>query len=262
MVYIYKGRSRGGSFFDTIHSKSIILYFLDHQIIELPTLRPQPDSTPNPSPQIKMPSLRIGVIYEEVQLCDIMGIDIIGSMGKDIITSMSSYGFSHLVDRAYDLEWLYISSTMEPAKTTPSVKIVPTHTYDTAPRDLDMIVVGGPLPSHRPEASLKFFREAVLKTKVIFSVCTGSMWLASSGILDGNKATTNRSFLPLAKQMHPEVEWLDQRWVVVDQADQGKAQLWIAGAADCGMFFSPGGMAECASSVCPPSSAILTDVCP
>ncbi|KIV91997.1 hypothetical protein PV10_06479 [Exophiala mesophila] len=182
-----------------------------------------------------MPSLRIGVIYEEVQLCDIMGIDIIGSMGKDIISSMSSYGFSHLIDRAYDLEWLYISSTMAPAKTTPSIKIVPTHTYDTAPRDLDMIVVGGPLPSHRPEASLKFFREAVEKTKIIFSVCTGSMWLASSGILDGNKATTNRSFLPLAKQMHPEVEWLDQRWVVVDQADKGKAQLWIAGAADCGV---------------------------
>lgn len=182
-----------------------------------------------------MPSLRVGVIYEETQLSDLIGIDIIGNMGKELMSAMADFGYSHLVPRAYEVEFLYISSTLSPARSTPNVQIMPTHTYDTAPRDLDMLVVGGPLPSHRPEASLNFFREAVLQTRVIFSVCTGSMWLASSGILHGLKATTNRFFLPMANQLHPDVEWLDQRWVV-SQSDPGHAQLWIAGAADCGMF--------------------------
>lgn len=184
-----------------------------------------------------MPSLRVGVIYEETQLSDLIGIDIIGNMGKELISAMAGFGYSHLVARAYEVEFLYISSTLSPARSTPNVRILPTHTYDTAPRDLDMLVVGGPLPSHRPEASLKFFREAVLQTRVIFSVCTGSLWLASAGILTGLKATTNRFFLPMAKKLHPDVEWLDQRWVV-SQSDPGRAQLWIAGAADCGMFLN------------------------
>lgn len=141
-------------------------------------------------------------------------------------------GYGRLVPKAYDIEFLYISSSLEPARTTPSVQVTPTHTYETAPRDLDILLIAGPSPSHRPAGSIEFLREAFLRTKVIFTVCTGSLWLASAGVLKGRKATTNRMFIPIAKQLYPDVEWLDQRWTV-DEEGPG-AKLWIAGAASHG----------------------------
>jgi len=143
-------------------------------------------------------------------------------------------GYRHLVPKAYEIEFLYISSSLETARTTPSVRITPTHTYETAPRDLDILLIGGPNPAHHPAGSREYLREAFEKTKVIFTVCTGSMWLASSGVLEGRKATTNRMFLPVAKQMYPGVEWLDQRWTVDEDEDGRGAKLWTAGAASHG----------------------------
>ena len=110
---------------------------------------------------------------------------------------------------------------------TPTMKIVPTDTYDDAPRDLDVLIIGGPLPSHRPASADKFMKEATEKTKLIMTTCVGSLWLASSGVMNGKKATTNRFALPMAKEMYPEVEWLDQRWVT-----DGK--LWTSGGAGAG----------------------------
>jgi transcriptional regulator GlxA family with amidase domain len=126
----------------------------------------------------------------------------------------------------------YIPSTLEPTNMTPSVKVVPTITYDDAPRNLDILLIGGPMPSHRPAAADKFMKEAVKETKNILTTCTGAMWLASSGVLDGKKATTNRLFLGMAKQMYPNVEWMDQRWVV-------DGSIWTSGGAFAGKFNLP-----------------------
>lgn len=71
------------------------------------------------------------------------------------------------------------------------------------------------------------------------TTCVGSMWLASTGVLDGKKCTTNRGFLPTAKIINPSIEWLDQRWVVEDkpyEGSDGKGELWTAGAAGAGEF--------------------------
>jgi transcriptional regulator GlxA family with amidase domain len=71
-------------------------------------------------------------------------------------------------------------------------------------------------------------KEAAKGTKLIMTTCIGSMWLASAGVLDGKKATTNRGALPFAKQMHPEVDWQDERWTV-----DGK--FWTSGGASAGI---------------------------
>ena len=120
---------------------------------------------------------------------------------------------------------------------TPAMKVQPTHTYSTAPTDLDILVIGGPNPGTVPDASLEYLREAVKKTKTILTTCTGAMWLAKSGVLNGKKATTNRLGLEGAKMMWPDVEWVDQRWVVEDGHFDG-AVIWTAGGAGCGEFLS------------------------
>ena len=45
---------------------------------------------------------------------------------------------------------------------------------------------------------------------------------------------TNRGAVPMARKFHPEIEWLDQRWVVDKQ--EGKCELWTSGGAGCGKW--------------------------
>lgn len=180
--------------------------------------------------------LRIGVLYENTQMTDLVGIDVLGSMSSRIVDMVSNIipAMAQFKEHAVPMEFLYISSTTEPAWTTPEMFVKPTHTYRTAPRDLDIILLGGPDPTAVHEDSLTFLREASQKTKAILATCTGGMWLARSGLLDGKKATTNRMLLDLAKQLCPKVEWVEQRWVIEKGEVEG-AQLWTSGGAGCGI---------------------------
>ncbi|KAA8647023.1 hypothetical protein EYZ11_000114 [Aspergillus tanneri] len=183
--------------------------------------------------------LRIGVMLESVQLLDIAGIDIFGNLGKDYLTSVQSMmpQAAQYLDIAPKIEWHYVSSTMEPMTLTPSTKIIPTETYDDCPRDLDIVLTGGPLVSVRPEAADRYMKEAWETTRVWMTTCVGAMWLADSGVLDGHNATTNRGVLPAAKKLHPKVNWLDQRWVIDEKpyAGEGKGELWTGGGAGAGL---------------------------
>jgi transcriptional regulator GlxA family with amidase domain len=202
-----------------------------------------------------MALLRIGVMCEDVQLSDFACIDILGSLTPFMVNASSALDQDPkvkelLLSQSHEVTFYYISSSLEPASMTPSIKFSPTTTYDHCPRDLDILIIGGPLPTHRPPEADKFMQEAVPRTKYVLTTCTGSLWLAHSGVLKGKKATTNRVALDLAKKIHPEVEWVEQRWVMdgkfwtaggayagetlpflvisskVDVADKGKVRIW------------------------------------
>ena len=184
---------------------------------------------------IEKKTLRIGVLYENTQMTDLAGLDIIGNMSSqtiDLISSIEPRSVKYK-DVSTPMEFLYISSSLEPAWTTPQMWVKPTHTYANAPRDLDMILLGGPDPSKVHPDSLVFLQEASKQTKVIFTTCTGGMWLAASGVLDGKKATTNRFFVEKSKTFWPNVKWQEQRWVVEEGHFEG-AEIWTAGGAGCG----------------------------
>jgi transcriptional regulator GlxA family with amidase domain len=181
--------------------------------------------------------LRVGVFYEETQMSDLAGLDILGNLTPKTVNMVAALNpalepFKELV---VPMEFLYISSSLDLAWTTPEMFVKPTHTYENAPHDLDILLLGGPDPSTVKEESLTFLREASTQTKVILTTCTGAMWLAKSGVLDGKKATTNRVMLDISKKMFPKVEWLDQRWVVEEGRFEG-AQIWTAGGAGCGEY--------------------------
>lgn len=182
-------------------------------------------------------ALRVGVLYEDTQMTDLAGLDFLGNLTPKTLDMVAKIqpAFEPLRQLAVPMEFLYISSSLELAVTTPDMYVKPTHTYDNAPRDLDILLLGGPDPAAVAEESLTFLREASKQTKVILTTCTGAMWLARSGVLEGKKATTNRVLLDVAKKMFPGTEWLDQRWVVDDGKFEG-AQLWTAGGAGCGEY--------------------------
>lgn len=195
--------------------------------------------------------LRIAVMCESVQLSDITACDIFGNMQQDLIEKIikddvsgpMAQAMSPFKDHTLKITWFYPATTMDPAFMTPAVRFLPTVTYDDCPRDLDILVIGGPLLDHRPPQADRFMKELWEKTPVVLSTCVGSMWLASSGVMNGLEATTNRMFLDVAKAMHPEVKWKDQRWVVQEKPysgskNGGKGELWTAGGAGCGRLFS------------------------
>lgn len=116
---------------------------------------------------------------------------------------------------------------------TTGLTYCPKMTYDQCPRDLDIVIVGGPSKNHRPAAADKFMREACKQTPVWLTVSTGSMWLASSGVLDGIEATINRPFNTCAKEAHNKIKWVNKRWVSSPKPYKGKSSLepavWTAG---------------------------------
>jgi putative intracellular protease/amidase len=189
-----------------------------------------------PSPK----KLRIGVMLEEVQFSDVVGMDIFGNLSKEYMNEVKQFDSNGLLtqfeDYAMDIEFLFLATTLEPVRVTPGLRFVPTVTYDDCPRDLDIVIIGGPLLSHRPAPADKFMKEAWTKTRVWMTTCIGSIWLASSGVLEGKTCTCNREFLEGAKKLYPGVNWLDQRWVVEDKPydGEGKGELWTGGGAGAG----------------------------
>ena len=175
-----------------------------------------------------MAPLHIGVMMENVQFSDIAGIDCFGNLTPEYVQLLSGEFGTDYLSLAQEMVFHYISSTMDPAFMTASISINPTDTYDSAPRDFDVLLIGGPPLDHRPAAAAKFMTEAVPRTKTVMTTCIGSLWLASTGMLDGKKCTTNRELLDVAKKLHPNVEWFDKRWVV-----DGK--FWTSGGAGAGI---------------------------
>ncbi|KAI4655389.1 hypothetical protein J4E93_000101 [Alternaria ventricosa] len=180
--------------------------------------------------------IRVGVLYEGTQMTDLAGLDLLGNLTPQTINLIIAMNpqFASMAPHAIPMSFLYISSTMDPAQVTPDMYVRPTHTYATAPRDLDILLLGGPNPATVHEDSLVFLKEASKQTKVILTTCTGGMWLARSGVLEGKKATTNRVMLGMAQKMFPGTEWVDRRWVVGEGWFDG-AEIWTAGGAGCGI---------------------------
>ena len=73
--------------------------------------------------------------------------------------------------------------------------IVPTHTYDTAPEDIEVLLVPGGLGTRDADNVSRvreFVKDRYPKLKFLLTVCTGSAIVAQSGVLDGRTATTNK----------------------------------------------------------------------
>jgi len=83
--------------------------------------------------------------------------------------------------------------------------------------DFDMLLIPGG-PGTRTEltnpAVLDWLKTASATAGTIMSVCTGSALLASAGLLDGRKATSNKMSFDWVRKQGPDVDWAAKaRWV-------------------------------------------------
>lgn len=96
--------------------------------------------------------------------------------------------------------------------------VLPTHTFETAPDDIDVLIVPGGLGTRAPgdllDAEIAFVRDRYPKVKHLVSVCTGAGILARAGVLDGRCATTNKKAWAVTTAWGPDVKWVaEARWV-------------------------------------------------
>jgi transcriptional regulator GlxA family with amidase domain len=84
--------------------------------------------------------------------------------------------------------------------------------------DYDLLFIPGgdsALNESKDEELMQWIREASANAERVMAVCTGTVLLGMTGVLDGRKATTNK--LDFTKTVHlaPRVEWVKEaRWVV------------------------------------------------
>jgi len=91
------------------------------------------------------------------------------------------------------------------------------------------VVLPEPLDAeHRWNEELDWLRERHAAGAVICSVCTGSVLLAASGLLDGHEATTHWSAVDLVRKQYPLVKLAPQR--ILTAAGPGH-QIVTAGGA-------------------------------
>ncbi|KAI0133876.1 ThiJ/PfpI family protein [Xylariales sp. AK1849] len=96
--------------------------------------------------------------------------------------------------------------------------IVPTHTFQDAPADIEVLLVPGGLGTREYDdiaPVIDFVREVYPKLRYLLTVCTGSVLVAKTGALDGRRATSNKRAFKWAKEQGPNVNWVvEARWVV------------------------------------------------
>jgi len=107
-----------------------------------------------------------------------------------------------------------------------------THDPTTAP-PLDLLLVPGGITAGTLWIE-QFLQERYDSTDYITSVCTGSVILARSGILDNKRATSNKRAWPNVILHGENVTWVpNARWVKDDSEANGK--VWTSSGVAAGM---------------------------
>ena len=133
----------------------------------------------------------------------------------------------NMLSLKYPINLFIVGPTLDPVSTRPgmpnpfasntSESIVPTHTFDNPPENIDVLMVPGGIGT-RNNATLDqvaaFIAETFPRVDYLFSVCTGAAAAAKAGVLDGKQATTNKRSWAFVTAFGPNVEWVTHaRWV-------------------------------------------------
>jgi len=81
----------------------------------------------------------------------------------------------------------------------------------------DVLLIPGGMGTRKKMTDAQFLAELkrlAEASRIVTTVCTGSLLLAKTGLLDGCRATTNKRVFQLVKTNAPKVNWIAKaRWV-------------------------------------------------
>ena len=145
----------------------------------------------HPQQQLQMGSEQIAIlVYPEFTALDALGphYALAGMMGASV---------------------RFVAKTLDPVPCEGSSKggfcVKPHLTFDNCPEQLDLLLVPGGLvgtfAAIEDSATIKFLQSRAAKTKLVGSVCTGSLVLGAAGLLKGRKATSHWQMLDVLKDV-------------------------------------------------------------
>lgn len=119
----------------------------------------------------------------------------------DHMTPLDVMGPHYFLARLLGADISFVAREMRPVQGGNGLVIMPTATFETCPKDLDILLVGGgsagTLAAMRDEATIDFLADRGARAKWVTSVCTGSLLLGQAGLLRGYRATSHWVGRPL-----------------------------------------------------------------
>ncbi|KAI0849998.1 class I glutamine amidotransferase-like protein [Daldinia vernicosa] len=180
--------------------------------------------SPQASTSIRGPPTRFAVaLYPGFQALDVFGpLDILNMLSKIRPLSLQ-----------------VLSATLDPVLTQTSSSghstgqsVVPTRTYADSVDDTEVLLVPGGFGSRDPAnvaPVVEYVRAAYPRLRYLLTVCTGSAVVATSGVLDGRRATSNKIAWEWATAQGPRVNWVRQaRWVT-------DGNIWTSSGVSAGI---------------------------
>ena len=119
-------------------------------------------------------------------------------------TALDMIGPHYMLTNLMGATTQIVAKTKEPVRSDTGLVFLPDASFEDCASALDIFCVpggtGGTLDVIRDEASLRFVRHVGGASRLITSVCTGSLVLGAAGLLDGYRATSHwftKQLLPL-----------------------------------------------------------------
>ncbi|KAH7160744.1 DJ-1/PfpI family protein [Dactylonectria macrodidyma] len=153
------------------------------------------------------------VVFQAFELLDVFGpLEALGMLAK--LYQLNLYIIAESLDLVSTQPK---SAAMNALNSSFFPQIQPTHTWATAPDDVDVLIIPGGLGTRSPYLTelIEYVKTTYPKLQYLISICTGASIVAKAGVLDGRRATTNKASWASTIASSSEVEWVSHaRWVV------------------------------------------------
>ncbi|KAE9577405.1 Isonitrile hydratase [Colletotrichum fructicola] len=175
---------------------------------------PRPTTTtPASPPPTSLPRTFGMIISRAFEMLDVFGpLDALGMLAR--IHQLNLYLIAETMD---PVTVEPVSAAMNAKNSSFFPKILPTHTFATAPTDIEVLMIPGGLWTRSPNlnSTIAYVRATYPKLRYLVSICTGASIAARAGVLDGRRATTNKASWASTIAYGPNVTWVPKaRWVV------------------------------------------------
>lgn len=133
------------------------------------------------------------------------------------VQTLDLFGPIEMIGGFYDkISLSLVAQSLEPVPTRHGQRILPDKTTGDG-TDYDMLLVPGgdsALDVPKDQNAMQWLRTTSENCDCVMTVCTGSILLAMTGVLDGKRATTNKQDFLGTVHLGPNVTWVKKaRWV-------------------------------------------------
>ena len=160
--------------------------------------------------------MKVGIfIFKNVEILDFTGPYEVFASTRITTKTLTKKNISQIYKKPSPFKVFTISKKNKKIITSGGMKVISDYSFLDAPNFDILLIPGG--KGTRSLISNKSILSWIYKkqnTKLIMSVCTGSLLLAAAGLLENKKATTHWSAFKILKEISPSTTILRKRYVM------------------------------------------------